>query len=140
MPTIEAIDAKLKDVEARLQEVENYRNPNSLNGRMESALNQIDEIINQISQINNRMQSFTKEGKFAEIFTDEELKDLYMTSGLTTNDVKSYIQVNFNSGEDVSQGTVSNYINGVVKDLLSRSMLGRYFRYESIKKAGKTKQ
>ena len=68
-------------------------------------------------------------------FTDEEFRLLYDNRGLNSKDVATIIHNNpAFKDQDVSAPAISKIINSIVKDVHLRSFLGRYFRYELIKK------
>jgi hypothetical protein len=131
---IETLKARYRDLESRVQETENYKNPLSTEGRLISTMQMLEDMLNQMSTLQNKIKSFEKDEKFVEVFTDVDIKDLYTNSGLSTNIVKAWLEKNFNDGKDLTMATVSNYLNGNVKDMLARSMLGRYLRYECMQK------
>ena len=71
--------------------------------------------------------------KFIEVFTNEEIRKFYRESGLSTQDVKLFIEKNITKGEKVSTQTVFRYENGEIENLKIRSVIGKYFRSEYCK-------
>jgi hypothetical protein len=131
---VEVLKERMRDFDSRLQEVEGYRNPLSVEGRLISTMSALEDITNKLSEISNKMKAFEKDDRFVEIFTDEELKELYIDSALSTNQLKLWIENNLNEGKSISLASINNYIYGNIKNLVERSALGRYLRFECIQK------
>lgn len=67
MATLEAIEAKLTDIDTRLIEVENYRNPLSVVGRLENAMIQIEELTQKINSLDAEQKTYKIKPGFVKI-------------------------------------------------------------------------
>lgn len=139
-PTIEVqekiteINIKIGDILNRLQEVENVRDPIRANQRISMFAEQMSIMETNLSEISNKINSFVRDDKFIELFTDEEFRELYNKSGLVSKDVTRLISSNPKFKDvDVSQPAISKVVNGVIGNIYLRSFLGRHFRYEIAK-------
>lgn len=45
------VDSRIKDIDSRLQEVENYRNPLSVNGRLENLMLVVEELSQKLNNL-----------------------------------------------------------------------------------------
>lgn len=93
---------------------------------LENTCQQVDRLSTQLSELTQRLKSF-EGGKFIETFSDDEIKGLYLDSGLNSQDVKEFIKKL--NGEEVTMATVSRYVNAQIEDLTIRCALARFFRY-----------
>lgn len=131
---------RLKDISSQIDEVRNYKDPFSTQGKIENLYNHINNIELSLHKIIQKLNAINLDERFIEIFTDEQLKELFIQSGLSNGDVKKYIDKE--EGKDLSAPQVSRYVNGEVTDLMMRSKLGRFFKEAAIRsvtnvKAGK---
>ena len=124
-----------KELDARLQEVEHYRNPQNIYNQVRRLWELLEETsLNQAIMI-QRFRAYDLDDRFIELFTDDDIKDYYTTSGLTATDVKKFLDKVEN--KNISLPTISLYVNAKVSDLKLRSLLGNYFKYEVLKKTKK---
>ena len=132
---IRVLKGQIANLESRLSEIETIRDPQRANIRIDAMISEQEAQHSLIEELSNKMNAFVKDDKFIELFTDKEFKTLYDNSGLNSKDVAALIKNNSAfSEQDVSAPAISKIINSVVKNVHLRSFLGRYFRYELIKK------
>lgn len=127
--TVKLLNSKLIDLDSRICEVEGIKNPLTLEGRLASIFGQIEELTDKVAIVMRKMSAYDFDERFLEIFTDEEINAFYEKSGLTMHEVKNFISNKYFNGEKVSIQTASNYVNGKVTDLKTRSSLGKYLRH-----------
>ena len=132
---IKILKGQIANLENRLSEIETIRDPQRANVRIDAMIAEQEAQHSLIEELSNKMNALVKDDKFIELFTDEELRTLYDNSGLNSKDVATIIHNNPTfKDQDVSAPAISKIINSIVKDVHLRSFLGRYFRYELIKK------
>ena len=132
---IRVLKGQIVNLENRLSEIETIRDPQRANVRIDAMIAEQESQHTLIEELSNKMNAFVKDDKFIELFTDEEFRMLYDNSGLNSKDVAMIIHNNPTfKDQDVSAPAISKIINSIVKDVHLRSFLGRYFRYELIKK------
>lgn len=132
---IRVLKGQIANLENRLSEIETIRDPQRANVRIDAMIAEQEAQHTLIEELSNKMNAFVKDDKFIELFTDEEFRMLYDNSGLNSKDVAAIIHNNpAFKDQDVSAPAISKIINSIVKDVHLRSFLGRYFRYELIKK------
>ena len=132
---IRVLKGQITNLENRLSEIETIRDPQRANVRIDAMIAEQESQHTLIEELSNKMNAFVKDDKFIELFTDEEFRMLYDNSGLNSKDVATIIHNNPTfKDQDVSAPAISKIINSIVKDVHLRSFLGRYFRYELIKK------
>ena len=132
---IKILKGQIANLENRLSEIETIRDPQRANVRIDAMIAEQEAQHSLIEELSNKMNAFVKDDKFIELFTDEEFRTLYDNSGLNSKDVATIIHNNPTfKDQDVSAPAISKIINSIVKDVHLRSFLGRYFRYELIKK------
>ena len=132
---IRVLKGQIANLESRLSEIETIRDPQRANVRIDAMIAEQESQHTIIEELSNKMNAFVKDDKFIELFTDEEFRMLYDNSGLNSKDVAMIIHNNPTfKDQDVSAPAISKIINSIVKDVHLRSFLGRYFRYELIKK------
>lgn len=124
-----------RDLSSRLIDVENYRNPQNIQNKVQFQFQLIEEMSNTMSQIMQKLKMLDFDERFIELFTDDDIKAYYMNSGLTASDVKKFVDKA--EGKDISMPTISLYVNAKIADLQLRSILGNYFKHEAIKKTKK---
>lgn len=124
-----------RDLNDRLHEVENYRNPQQIQNKVQWQFQLIEEMSNTMSQIMQKFKAFDIDDRFIELFSDDDIKGFYENSGLTAVDVKKYLDKI--EQKDISMSTISLYVNAKMADLKLRSILGNYFKYEALKKTKK---
>jgi hypothetical protein len=131
---LQQLETFVKDLDSRIQDMELIKNPIGIQGKIDHIYSEIENLTNTISEILNKLNAFAKDDKYIEIFTDTEIKEMYLASSLTSNEIKKYIETHLlGNNEKISMSTVSRYTNGHIEDLLIRSKIGRYLRYEIIK-------
>lgn len=133
--TIEQLENQIKNIEFQLDDLKNTRDPLRANQRIDLLQQQLEVFGQKIDELNNKLNSFCKDDKFIEIFTDEEFKLLYQNSGLGAKDVSSLIKANQKYKDmDTSAPTVSKIISGERGNIELRSYLGKQFRFAIAKR------
>jgi len=127
-----------KNLDGRIQEVENYRNPSMLHNKVQFQFQLIEGLTETQAKIKQMFKHFEIDDRFVQLYSDDEIKDFYVNSCLTATDVKKYLDKI--EKRDVSMTDVSKYVNGNLDDLKTRSLLGNYFKYEALKKTSKDKK
>ena len=127
--TAEEFRTRMTDMDSRMLELENIKNPLTVSGRIEHAMSQIEELTDKVSEVMRKMKAFDFDERFLELFTDEQIYKYYEQSGIRMNEMKDFISKNFFKGKEVSLPTASNYVNGQIKDLKIRSILGKHLRH-----------
>jgi hypothetical protein len=94
-------------------------------GQLTDAMFIMDKLNTTVSEFNQRLKAIEQSDQIT-LFDDDKLKDLYIQSGLGTVEVKEFIRKI--TGNEVSDSTCSNIINGKTNDLKLRSQLGRYYK------------
>ena len=127
--TLEQLETGYKHCLEEIQVMQNLAKETNMwdtRNLLESTCFLVDKLNSQVSELNQRIKSF-EGGKFIETFTDEEIKQLYLESGLGSQDVKEFIKkIN---GEELTDASISRYVNAKIEDVNLRCTLGRFFRY-----------
>jgi hypothetical protein len=121
-----------RDMDSRLQEVENYRSPTTIQNKITQQIGLIEEMSNQLSGVMQRFRALEFDDRFLVLYTDEDFKEWYTKSGLIAQDVKKYLDSI--EKKDISLATVSLILSGKIQDLKTRSLLGNLFKREALKK------
>jgi hypothetical protein len=124
---------KLADFDSRIQVVENQRDPRGTENKIEHLFDQIEKITDNMAQVMQKINQINLSDKFLEEFSNEDLKSLYTKSGLSSMQIKEYIEKNITNNEKITLPALSGYINGDIKNIKSRSILGKYLRDAAIK-------
>lgn len=133
------IEQEIKDLKSRVLELENIKEPRTVYGKIENLFQSIDSIQTKLTEIVIRMEGYFKsESSAIEEFTNEQIKNHYIASGLNSADVKDFIEKTFMNGETTTYATVSRYVNGEIDNLRTRSMLGKWLRAKSYEKNTKS--
>jgi len=127
----------LKDVDKKLDAILTRRDPMYITQKVEGCYSVMRKLEQKYNEILIKLNSYALEDKYAELFTDDEIKEFYMQSGLTQQQVKEFIVKRILDKEDITMQAVSLYCTGQIKDLLVRSKIGKYFRREMLAKMGK---
>ena len=130
---VSLLEKKANDLVNRVNDLETIRSPEEVVQRVCNIEVEIDEIRTAISDINIKLNSYLKEDKYIELFTDEEFKQLYMNSGFVAKDVAKLIEKKF-TDVDTTPSSISRIINGERGSVELRSYLGKQFRYEIAKR------
>lgn len=131
------VNGRLLDFDSRIQVVENQRDPRGTETKIESLFDQIEKMADNVSKVMLKINQINLSDKFMEDFSNEDLKSLYIKSGLSSLQIKEFIEKYICKDEKITMTTVSAYINGDVKNIKSRSLLGKYLRDEAIKQTSK---
>ena len=137
---IETLESNLADLLRRFNTLETQKDPLYVTRKVEACYGEMNRLNRTNSEIMNALKSYGLDDKWAELFTDEQIKALYMQSGLTQAEVKQFILKNIlqdSEKEDLTQQMVSQYCNGNVSNILARSRIGQYFRRSMIKAMAK---
>jgi len=142
------VDAKLADIKKELyQKVEGsykncmsqildiraYREPQNWDAKLRELEGRVHSIHTNILIIKNKLESIKFDEKFLELFSDDELQNLYSQSGFSLNDVKEFLEKYILIGQQISLPTASNYVTGTIKDLKNRNIIGKFLREGAIR-------
>ena len=126
---LKELENRVNDIQFQLDDLKNVREPMRANERINFMEYQLNELGTKIDEMNNRLNAYVKEDKFLELFTDEEFKNLYKSSGLGAKDVANLMKMNDKFKElDSTPQTINKIVNGERGSLELRSYLGKQFR------------
>lgn len=137
---LDILEKKHADLLHRYNALETQKDPLYVIRRVEACYGEMNRLNRTNSEIMNALRSYGLDDKWAELFTDEQIKALYMQSGLTQAEVKQFILKNIlqdSDKDDLTQQMVSQYCNGNISNILARSKIGQYFRRSTIKNLAK---
>ena len=133
--TIEQLENRINDIQFQLDDVKNTRDPLRANQRIDLLEQKIEAFGVRIEELGQKLNSYAKDDKFIELFTDDEFKLLYNNSGLGAKDVASLMKANEKFKDmDCTPPTISKIINGERGSLELRSYLGKQFRFAITKR------
>ncbi len=133
---VKKLEGKIDNLINRISDLETMRNPDEVVGKVALLEQYQDEIRTAVSETNIKLNAYLNDDKYIELFTDEELKKLYMESGFVAKDVAKIIERKFKN-VDTSAPAISKIISGQIGSLELRSYLGKQFRYEIAKRKDK---
>ena len=132
---LKELENRVNDIQFQLDDLKNVREPMRANERINFMEYQLNELGTKIDEMNNRLNAYVKEDKFLELFTDEEFKNLYKSSGLGAKDVANLMKLNDKFKElDSTPQTINKIVNGERGSLELRSYLGKQFRFAITKR------
>ena len=132
---LKELENRVNDIQFQLDDLKNVREPMRANERINFMEYQLNELGTKIDEMNNRLNAYVKEDKFLELFTDEEFKNLYKSSGLGAKDVANLMKMNDKFKElDSTPQTINKIVNGERGSLELRSYLGKQFRFAITKR------
>ena len=117
----------IRDLESRVRDLEGIKNPLTVEDRISHLYDMIDNITTSMANLMQKLNAINTDDKYIEVFDDKDLKGFYEVSGLMIKDVRDYIGKNITRAE-ITNVMAYNYVNGEVKDLKARSILGKYLR------------
>ena len=133
--TIEQLENRINDIQFQLDDVKNTRDPLRANQRIDLLEQKIEAFGVRIEELGQKLNSYAKDDKFIELFTDEEFKLLYNNSGLGAKEVASLIKANEKfKNVDTSAPAISKIVNGTIGSLELRNYLGKQFRFAITKR------
>ena len=133
--TIEQLEQRVNDIQFQLDDVKNTRDPLRANQRIDLLQQQLSDFGVKIAELGQRLNSYVKEDKYLELFTDDEFKMLYKNSGLGAKEVASLIKANEKfKNVDTSAPAISKIVNGTIGSLELRNYLGKQFRFAITKR------
>lgn len=115
-----------------IDDVRNFRLPSNTDGKIDNLFTITEQLSTTLADLNFKINALMTDNRFIYIFTDEHIKDLYMSSGLGLKDVAR----KFNTSEQ----NASKLVKGKVKDVQDRHKLGMYLRIECAKNKEKVKK
>jgi hypothetical protein len=125
---------RFKDIQTQIDDIAQWKNPSSVQNRLEEMNNRIEDVTAIMTQISLKLQTLDFDKKFLEEFSDEDMKNLYLESGLKIDDVAEFLRQNKFQGVTDFNGTAYKYVNGQIKELDRRSIVGKFLRYHALKK------
>lgn len=132
---LKELENRVNDIQFQLDDLKNVREPMRASERINFMEYQLNELGTKIDEMNNRLNAYVKEDKFLELFTDEEFKNLYKSSGLGAKDVANLMKMNDKFKElDSTPQTINKIVNGERGSLELRSYLGKQFRFAITKR------
>lgn len=133
--TIEQLENRINDIQFQLDDVKNTRDPLRANQRIDLLEQKIEAFGVRIEELGQKLNSYAKDDKFIELFTDDEFKLLYNNSGLGAKEVASLIKANEKfKNVDTSAPAISKIVNGTIGSLELRNYLGKQFRFAITKR------
>lgn len=123
------LEQRVNDLQFQIDDLKNTRDPLRANERIDLLQQQLSNFGEQIADLNNKLNVFSREDKYIELFTDDEFKSLYQNSGLGAKDVAQLLKANEKFKDmDATAPTISKIINGERGNLELRSYLGKQFK------------
>lgn len=133
--TNEQLEQRINDMQFQIDDLKTVRDPLRANQRIDLLQQQLSDFGVKIAELGQRLNSYAKDDKYIELFTDEEFKMLYNNSGLGAKDVASLIKANEKFKDmDTSAPRISQIISGERGSLELRSYLGKQFRFAITKR------
>ena len=133
--TIEQLENRINDIQFQLDDVKNTRDPLRANQRIDLLEQKLETFGVRIEELGQKLNSYAKDDKFIELFTDDEFKMLYKNSGLGAKDIANLMKANENFKElDSTPQSINQIINGKRGSLELRSYLGKQFRFAITKR------
>lgn len=132
---IEQLEQRINDMQFQIDDLKTVRDPLRANQRIDLLQQQLSVFGVKIEELGQKLNSYAKDDKYIELFTDEEFKRLYNNSGLGAKDVASLIKANEKFKDmDTSAPRISQIISGERGSLELRSYLGKQFRFAITKR------
>ena len=128
---IEELLSRIVDLENQVSDLKNQREPNTLQYKLNYAQSAIESLSSKVAELEAFVDKFNEDDKFAEVFTKEEVKELYKKSGLAITDIQAFLSKVYNN--PVGLDLASGFINGKIDDIRVMSRLGKYLRLKAIK-------
>ena len=133
--TIEQLESRINDIQHQINDLKTVRDPLRANQRIDLLQQQLSDFGVKIAELGQRLNSYVKEDKYLELFTDDEFKMLYKNSGLGAKEVASLIKANEKfKNVDTSAPAISKIVNGTIGSLELRNYLGKQFRFAITKR------
>lgn len=133
--TIEQLENRINDMQFQIDDLKTVRDPLRANQRIDLLQQQLSVFGVKIEELGQKLNSYAKDDKYIELFTDEEFKMLYNNSGLGAKEVASLIKANEKFKDmDTSAPRISQIISGERGSLELRSYLGKQFRFAITKR------
>ena len=133
--TNEQLEQRVNDMQFQIDDLKNTRDPLRANQRIDLLQQQLSDFGVKIAELGQRLNSYVKEDKYIELFTDDEFKMLYKNSGLGAKDIANLMKANENFKElDSTPQSINQIINGKRGSLELRSYLGKQFRFAITKR------
>ena len=133
--TNEQLEQRINDIQFQLDDVKNTRDPLRANQRIDLLEQKIEAFGVRIEELGQKLNSYAKDDKYIELFTDEEFKMLYNNSGLGAKEVASLIKANEKFKDlDTSAPAISKIVNGTYGSIYLRNYLAKQFRFAITKR------
>lgn len=133
--TNEQLEQRINDMQFQIDDLKTVRDPLRANQRIDLLQQQLSVFGVKIEELGQKLNSYAKDDKYIELFTDEEFKMLYNNSGLGAKEVASLIKANEKFKDlDTSAPRISQIISGERGSLELRSYLGKQFRFAITKR------
>jgi hypothetical protein len=128
----ESVRIKIKDLQDQIDSVAQFRNPNTVEARLENINNQIEDLNRIMNTVSIKLQTLDFDKKFMEEFKDDEIKAFYQESGLKVQNIIEFL-AKMKVSEYQSEDYAYRLVSGHVKDLTIRSIIGKFLRYHALK-------
>ena len=133
--TQEQLEQRINDIQYQIDDLKTVRDPLRANQRIDLLQQQLSDSGVKIEELGQKLNSYAKEDKYIELFTDDEFKMLYKNSGLGAKDIANLMKANENFKElDSTPQSINQIINGKRGSLELRSYLGKQFRFAITKR------
>lgn len=132
---LKKLEDKIQNIQFQIDDLKTVRDPLRANQRIDLLQQQLSVFGVKIEELGQKLNSYAKDDKYIELFTDEEFKMLYNNSGLGAKEVASLIKANEKFKDmDTSAPRISQIISGERGSLELRSYLGKQFRFAITKR------
>jgi len=125
------LEQSVKRLNAKMTDVETKKDPLYITRQMVALKQDCNDIRKQNTALIEKINALNLDDKYLELFKDDEIKELYIQSGLSQQEVKEFLIKNVLNEQEKTEITgqgVSDYCNGKIKGLRARSKIGKYFR------------
>ena len=130
MEELKKLENKITDMQFQIDDLKNTRDPLRANQRIDLLQQQLSDFGVKIDEMNQKLNSYAKDDRYIEVFSDEEFKTLYQNSGLSSKDVANLMKAHEKFKDmDSTPPTISKIINGERGSVELRSYLGKQFRF-----------
>lgn len=133
--TNEQLEQRINDIQCQVDDLKTVRDPLRANQRIDLLQKQLSDFGVKIEELGQKLNSYAKDDKYIELFSDDEFKLLYNNSGLGAKEVASLIKANEKFKDiDTSAPAISKIVNGTIGSLELRNYLGKQFRFAITKR------
>jgi len=132
MSDLETRVAHLEEWMKTIEDLLKQMNVWKVQGQLEQTMYLMDTLNTNVQDLKARVKANDLDRVIFK-YTEQEIKDLYTQSGLTAVQIAEFLKKLLGK-DDISESSVSRYINCQIGDLEVRNNIGRYLYYECLRK------